>query len=211
MKTLAIIGAIVLGAVVPARAEDLGTLEGRWSVGNTDEVRVEVPVGSLEVVATDTREVRALLTVRCRRGGRRCVERSKRLELVSSLSGQTRRIKLEGMPKFDNHGLDITLRVEVPRSLGVSAEMGVGECHIEGITRDLAVDLGVGDVEVVSRERDLRSVRLTVGIGDASFSHGKRHEAISGFLGKRVHWDEGTGSSRMSVEVGVGDIEVTAD
>jgi len=211
MKTPFLVTALLLGAFSPARAEELGTLEGGWPAGDIDEIRVEFPVGSLFIESSDDPEIRAQLRVRCKHGGNRCRERSKELRLVTQVAGRTRHLKLEGMPKLGTRGLEVTLRVTVPKSLAVDAEMGVGECRIEGIVRDLHVELGVGDVNVALRERDVRSVRLTVGVGDAKLHHGNQAQVVSGLLGRKVRWEDGTGASRVVVELGVGDIDVRLD
>ena len=211
MSTPVLIAALLLGTLSPARAEDLGTLEGGWPARDTDEIRVEFPVGTLIIESSDEPEIHAQLSVRCRRGGRRCFERSRHLRLVTQVAGHTRHLKLEGMPKFGGHGLEVTLRVAVPKTLAVEAEMGVGDCRIEGIVRDLHVELGVGDVNVALRERDVRSVRLTVGVGDAKLHHGNQAQVVSGLLGRKVRWEDGSGASRVSIELGVGDIDVRLD
>ena len=211
MKTLFLIAALVAGASTAARAEELGTLVGRWPAGNAEEIRVEFPVGELAIEASDDTEIRAELSVRCRRGGKSCIERSKRLRLVTQVSGRTRQIRLDGLPKFGSHGLEVTLRIAVPKTLAVNAEMGVGDCRVEGLMRDVRVELGVGDVSVLAKESDVRSVHLTVGIGDASLHHGSQSQAVSGLLGRKVRWSEGSGAAHVSVELGVGDIDVRLD
>ncbi|HEY2955761.1 MAG TPA: hypothetical protein VGK89_10985 [Candidatus Eisenbacteria bacterium] len=211
MKSILLTAALVLGALPPARAQDLGTLEGRWPAKDTDEIRLEFPVGTLEIESSDEPDIHAQLSVRCKHGGRSCYERSKQLRLVTHFAGGTRFLKLDGLPKFGSHGLEVTLRVAVPRTLAVEAEMGVGDCRVEGITRDLHVELGVGNVNVALKESEVRSVRLTVGVGDAKLRHGSQSQMVSGLLGRKVRWSEGTGASRVSVELGVGDIDVRLD
>ena len=211
MKTLILIAALMAGASTAARAEELGTLVGRWPVGSIDEISVEFPVGELAIEAGDESEVRAELSVRCRHGGKSCVERSKRLRLVTQVAGRTRQIRLEGLPKFGSHGLEVTLRIAVPKTLAVNAEMGVGDCRVEGLVRDVRLELGVGDVTVLAKESDVKSVHLTVGIGDASLHHGSQSQAVSGLLGRKVRWSDGSGAAHLSVELGVGDIDVRLD
>ncbi len=211
MRRLLLIAALLACGVAPAGADNLGTLEGKWPVGNTEEIRVQFPIGELVLESTDEPEIRALLGVRCRHGRPSCIERSKRLRLVTQLAGRTRQIRLEGMPKFGSHGLEVSLHIAVPKVLAVDAEMGVGSCRAEGILRDLHVELGVGDVNVLMSERDVRSVQLTVGVGDATLHHGSRAQAVSGFLGRKVRWNQGAGEARVSVELGVGDVDVRLD
>lgn len=210
MRMLVLLAALLAG-VGPARAADLGTVEGRWPVRDLEEVRVEFPVGELIVEATDEAELRAQLGVECRRGRQSCIERSRRLKLVTHVAGRTRHLRLEGMPKFGSHGLEVTLYIAVPRSLATEIEMGVGSLRVEGMTRDVRVELGVGDVNVLMRESDVSSVSLTVGVGDATLRHPGHAQAVSGLLGRKVRWSEGAGPARVSVDLGVGDIDVRLD
>ena len=52
---------------------------------------------------------------------------------------------------------------------------------------------------IVMHEDDVRSVRLGVGIGEASLSVAGRSIEGSGWLGHKVRWGEGTGASRVAV------------
>ena len=211
MRTLLLIAALLAAGVAPARATDLGTLEGKWPLKDLDEIRVHFPVGELIFESTDEAEIRAELGVRCPDGRASCVERSRDLRLVTNVAGRTRHIRLEGMPKFGTRGLEVTLRIAVPRTLAVEAEMGVGSLRVDGVTRDLKLELGVGDVSVLMSERDVRSAHLTVGIGDATLRHGIHAQVVSGLLGRKVRWNEGPGAARVSVELGIGDIDVRLD
>jgi hypothetical protein len=211
MRTLALVALIAIGAALPARAENLGTLQASWPAQKLDRIRVEFPVGDLTLVAGDVPTLRASMTVRCRHASSRCIERSKRLKIISTQSGRSRSVKVEGYPKFNNGGLEVSLRLELPRSLAADVEMGVGDLVVEGVEGDLSIELGVGDVDVAVRESDVRSVHMAVGIGDATLDHGGRHQRISGFIGKNVRWNEGPGNSRVNVEVGVGDATVRMD
>jgi hypothetical protein len=211
VKTLLLIAALVAGVSTAARADELGTLVGRWPVGSVEEISVEFPVGELALEASDDTEIRAELSVRCRHSYRSCVERSRRLKLVTQVAGRTRQIRLEGLPKFGSHGLEVRLTIAVPKTLGVNAEMGVGDCRVEGLVRDVRVELGVGDVTLLAKESDVKSVHLTVGIGDATLHHGSHAQAVSGLLGRKVRWSDGPGASHVSVELGVGDIDVRLD
>jgi hypothetical protein len=76
---------------------------------------------------------------------------------------------------------------------------------------DLDVELGVGQVHVAMRQKDVRSVRLSSGVGDASLDVGARHMRSSGLIGHRLHWSEGPGHAEVEVEVGVGESSVELD
>ena len=201
----AMLGGICLAS---STSEDLGTLEGRWPARDTDEIRVEFPVGEMIFESSDGSDIVAELEVRCRSGSRSCYERSKRLRLVTNVAGRTRHLRLDGMNKLGNRGLEVTLRIAVPKTLAVNAEMGVGSLRVEGIVRDLRVELGVGEVTMLLDESAVRSVNLTVGVGDATLRHGGQAKTVSGLLGRKVRWHDGPGAADVRVELGVGDIDV---
>jgi hypothetical protein len=210
MKQLALIVALLAGpaASAGAQTQDLGTLVGKWPGGDVDQIRVHFPAGELAFEPADGTEITAELAVRCQHAGKDCIERSRQLKLVTDVTGRTRQLRLEGMPKFNNHGLEVKLTIAVPKTIAVDADMGAGSFSAEGIARDLSVELGVGEVTVHARESDLQAVHLTVGIGDAALHRGNQSQAVSGILGRKVHWSDGTGPSHVNVELGVGDIDV---
>jgi hypothetical protein len=211
MKPLALMVLLTLGAASPAAATNLGSMEASWPAGSAHRVRVEFPTGQLVVVATDQPTIRAILTVRCEYGGRSCIERSRKIRMLSDQNGGTRLLKVEGIPKLNNHGLKVELRVEVPRALAVDLDAGAGDVTVDGVEGDVVIALGVGDVELSMHERDVHSMHLNVGIGDASVDRHGHREEVSGFLSKTVRWSDGPGHSRVSVELGIGDISVQLD
>ena len=211
MRTLLLIAALLAAGLGPARAADLGTLEGKWPLKGLDELRIHFPIGELIIESSHEAQIRAELAVRCPDGRESCVERSRDLRLVTNVAGRTRHIRLEGMPRFGTRGLEVTLRISAPESLAVDAEMGVGSLRVDGMARDLRLELGVGDVSVIMREGDVRSANLTVGIGDAALRHGSSAQVVSGLLGRKVRWNSGRGGARVSVELGIGDIDVRLD
>ena len=92
----------------------------------------------------------------------------------------------------------------------IGIDLGVGEVDIYGMVGDLEIEVGVGDVDVQIAEKDVRSVRLDVGVGGADLRPRLDDVASSGFLflGKEVEWRHGHGHSRVMVDVGVGEVEV---
>ena len=50
-------------------------------------------------------------------------------------------VKLEGLAKFNNRGLEVTLRLAVPRELELDVEMGAGELDVRGAENDVTVDV----------------------------------------------------------------------
>lgn len=171
-------------------------------------VDVELPVGALTVRATNGPEARVEMRVNC--GWRGNCERADRIELRIERHGDTLMVRLENFPE-SVRSLSVDLDIEVPRTFGLAVEHGVGDSEISGLLGDIEVELGVGDVLVESVAEAFRSVSAEAGVGDADFRLGRSragHRDGFLFLANQVEWRDGTGNSRIEVEVGVGDAEV---
>jgi hypothetical protein len=205
---------LLLCALTPfARAGDLQTVTKTFKTDGAHDLRIDFPAGELTIVAADVVDVSATMTARCNDSDdySDCEERAERVRLLSDVQGGTLRLKLEGLPKANRHGFSIELRLEVPKSLGLSVDMGAGEVDIRGMEDDVTVELGAGDATVHAPEQSIHSVRLTVGLGDATLVHGHDRIEGKGFISKSLRWHEGRGPARIEVDLGVGDIDVALD
>jgi hypothetical protein len=146
------------------------------------------------------------LEVRCSFDSERCEEQAERLSLASTQEGGTLRVRVDGMRSL--HWLKIRGRILVPSGKAIDINLPVGELEIRGVTGDLDVDVGCGEVTIALREHDVRSVRMGVGIGEATFSVAGRHIEGEGWLGQKVRWSEGPGASRVAVSLGIGELGV---
>jgi hypothetical protein len=176
-------------------------------------LRIDVPVGEVHVEVGGGDRVEARLTLECDEDSRRCRERAAKLRLASDRSADDLSLRISGYQRERNHGIhhpDVTLRLTVPAAISLEVDMGVGELDVEGVEGDVEVDLGVGEVRVALPESAVRSVSLDVGVGEANLSprpaDTQRHGFL--FLGNEVDWKDGSGPSRVAVNVGVGEASV---
>ena len=91
----------------------------------------------------------------------------------------------------------------------MSVKLKVGELHAAGLAADLTVDLGVGEAEVKMAEAAVRTVKVDVGVGQATLTAGRQQIDGSGFLGRNIAWSGGSGTARVSIDCGVGEVSVT--
>ena len=100
--------------------------------------------------------------------------------------------------------------ISVPASLRLSIEMGVGELTVRGMEADLSLDLGVGELAIELSAGGVRSIELEAGVGETSLRTpgGRIEETRSHLVGSELEWREGKGASKVSAEVGVGQISV---
>lgn len=121
--------------------------------------------------------------------------------------------------KIDNNGNQIKVslnndeygedwQIEIPSLVRVDAELGIGEMLIDGLSSNLSVDVGVGDIKINSVANDYALVNAEVGVGDAAInSNVGKLEEDSAFVSKQANWI-GKGKYTMDVEVGVGDVSI---
>lgn len=209
-KTLFLSALAVLALAAPSTAGDgrIRDLTGSYPAAGVRRIDLKLPPGEIRIEPSPDGRLRVELGVYCALDNTVCEERAERLALETDIEGNTLRLRVEGMPTVNARGLNLRGRILVPRATALDVDLPVGELKIRGIEGDLEVDVGVGEVEIGLRERDVRSVRLGVGIGEASLSVAGRSIEGSGWLGHRVRWGEGPGPSRVSVNLGVGEVEV---
>ena len=123
-----------------------------------------------------------------------------------SVNGSQAKIVIR-TPKMGDHSFEIELYV--PKRSDLRLELGVGDLTVEGITGDTDARVGVGDLRMtVPNPHDYRSVAMSVHIGDVHA--GAFGLEPSGFLGKSVEHQFGTGSYRLKLHTGIGDVSVTS-
>jgi hypothetical protein len=178
-------------------------------IGNAEAISLDFPVGEVTVEASTGSQVDLDVKLACNKRSSRCEEAAKALRLVYNTAGDRLRVEVRNWPKFGGtRGLHVIARISVPRDVPLRAELGVGELNIEGITGDLTADLGVGEVNIVLPKEAVRSVDLDTGVGEASLVADGRHYESSGLVARELNWDRGTGQAEVTVNCGVGEIDV---
>lgn len=208
-------GALALLVVsVPALADDdyrVRTLRGDFPTARATRVDLRLPPGAIRIEPSPDDRLRVDLDAYCSFDHSRCEERAERLSLRTHVVGNTLEFRVEGVPTVSALGLNLRGRILVPRGRSLDVDFPAGELQIRGTDGDLNVDVGAGEVSIVLRQRSVRSVRVGVGIGEASLSVDGRRIEGSGWLGHKVRWGDGTGEARVDVGLGVGELDVTLE
>jgi len=207
---LAALAFAVLSLAPPAVAggRRVRDLTGDIATTGIDRVEVRMPVASVRIEPSPDDRVHVDLEVRCSNDSERCGERAEKLSLESSREGATLRVRVEGMDGLFGLCLKLRGRIQVPDGKAIDVNLPVGELQIRNVTGDLDIDVGCGEVGIALREHDVQSVRMGVGVGEATFTVAGRHIEGEGWLGQKVRWSEGPGASRVAVTLGVGELGV---
>jgi hypothetical protein len=211
-RTWTLAALLTLGLAASVHASEAPIEQLSLAVPRERQVRIDFPVGELRVESSASSRVSFDLTAKCKHwGSDKCEERAERIEVDAEEEGGVLRIKVRNYPKVNSGGFSLRGVLRLPRDLALRVEMGVGELRIVDIEGDLDVDLGVGDADIRTPGRAVRSVDVATGVGDASvLADGARVRRRS-FISSSASWDEGRGRSTVNLNVGVGDATVRVD
>ncbi|MEO5617235.1 MAG: hypothetical protein ABIS67_05660 [Candidatus Eisenbacteria bacterium] len=211
-RTWTLAALFLFGLAAQAHAREIRIDQRSMPVPRDRQVRIEFPVGELTVEASTGPRVTLDLSARCKgRDSDDCRERAERIEVDAEETGGELRIKVKGYPKIHTGGFNLQGVLRLPRELALRVEMGVGEIRISGIEGDLDVDLGVGEADIRTPGRAVRSIEVATGVGDASVMADGGRVRRRSFISSSASWADGRGRSSVNLKVGVGDATVRVD
>jgi len=158
-------------------------------------IHVRLSVGDLRVCRGNSNEIRVHYTVKSRRESH-----VKDAHLDFDVHGNNASLEFRA-PTSGNTQFDVEL--EVPQSSNLDIHAKVGDVTVREIEGDKDVELGVGDIRIISDRSSYHLVRASTGIGDVN-SDTSGNE-VSGWLGKTLKY-HGDGKFELHAHVGVGDI-----
>jgi hypothetical protein len=209
MKLLALALVPALALASPAPAEVVREEAKSFPASALRSINASLGVGEIEVTRGLDDSVRVVMTVGCKRWGGSCARRAQRLRFETRTVGSELRVKVERRSScWGSGGLTTRLQIQVPASMRVETDLGVGTLRVRDVDGDVDGRIGVGTAAVRGREGAVSSVRLRVGVGDVVLRQGaSRHEG-AGFISQRLSWTDGPGHSRVALSIGVGEAEV---
>jgi hypothetical protein len=205
-----IVTALCAMALSATASENVRTMSQEYSASGLSLVKIDVQVGEMNVAAYDGDAVQIEMIVSCN-GNDSCRDVAERMELSSSVSRGRLSLKTKKLPKHMSNSISVELNVKLPRNLAMKGHVGVGKLNVWGVDKDIAVDMGVGDVRLTGKRASVRSVSLDVDVGDAELSVPGENPMASGSIGKKLRWQGGKGNAGWKAHVGVGDARASLD
>lgn len=186
-------------------ADDKVVKEYTFDLANISEVEFQGSVGSMEFVQSTGTELKIVLVIEGNDDG--WFHGNKDVDDVE-LESRVRNDRLVLEMEEDDTNTEWT--VQLPVVAVTHINMGVGE--IEGVfgATELAVELGVGEVDVELPAASAGTIEISVGVGDASLRGATKEEHEGAFISQDIHGTgDGDGDKEINVEVGVGEASVT--
>lgn len=213
LLTILAAGLVFTAPAASADSETLRNLNLNLTADDATSLDLEIPVGELHVEGTSGDTVQVRIAVQCNRPVKtRCEKAAQRIEAVSETRRDKLSVELDNWPRGDDgDGLSVEVRVEMPATLSLDADLGVGEFESVGLLADLTLDLGVGEATIRGREERVRRVDLEVGVGEANLRVRDRNYEGKGFIGRELEWSNDRGEAALRVDCGVGEVDVRLD
>jgi len=171
-------------------------------------VDLDFSVGQVNVDAVDGPAVQLDVQLQCRNGSDSCREAAQKIRLVYSTDDGKLHVAIKDWPKLSHHGLEARIRVQMPRNLPLTADLGVGQMEIAGLEKDVKANVGVGQLTLTLPATAVGSVRADTGVGETNLLAGGKRYNSGGLITRTLHWDKGTGTAKISADCGVGEIDV---
>lgn len=209
MRSLPAVAASTLALLLAGgtlRADEVRTLAESVPIDGVRSLEIDLPVGELLLEGSERSDVGVTMSVRCER--ERCRERTENIELVSERKGDLLKVKVKGLTRGTATGIEVKLLVEAPGNLPTEVDLLAGEVRVRGMTADLEIDLGVGDVEVEMARAVVKRVDLDAGVGNATLRTDLGEIVGSGVVGSSLEWSQADGTTSIQIDTGVGEIAV---
>ena len=171
-------------------------------------VDLDFSVGQVNVDAVDGLAVQLDVQLQCHTDSDSCRAAAQKVRLVFSTDGGKLHIAIKDWPKISHHGLEARIRVQMPRNLPLTADLGVGQMEIAGLEKDVKANLGVGQLTLTLPAATVGSVRADTGVGETNLLAGGKRYNSGGLITRTLHWDQGAGTAKISADCGVGEIDV---
>ncbi|MBI2212567.1 MAG: hypothetical protein HYU52_02885 [Acidobacteria bacterium] len=209
MRKIFGIAVVALALAAPLFAAD-DVEQHRFDAAGVKLVRLDHPVGELEIVGASVNAVEVRMEIDC--DSRSCERQIDDIRLESRSKNGELRLAVDGYPTFGK-GMSVNLEIRVPHGVALAIEHGVGEISIDGVDGDIELESGVGEVDIHASSKSFRSAEIELGVGESELT--VDGTSVKGdsflFVGGETEWHKGRGESRLKVEVGVGEATVRLD
>jgi hypothetical protein len=233
MRHLILASILVAGCAAPGVAADTRTLSDTVPADGVQLVTLDSSIGDVEILAVEgAREITVEVLLTPRRGGFFSSKKRAEQDVAAaalSIEAGDGKVALHVAPKgVDDRRFEEDWRIELPPTVALELDHGVGDIDIRGPASrieidagvgdvridaaggDIAIDIGVGDVQVRAPAASYAGAEGSCGVGDVRMTVAGERIESGGFVGTSASW-KGSGGGRIQVSAGVGDTVITLE
>ena len=199
---------ILIGLAASAESREVRSFDREFDARGLDQLRLDIPLGALEIEGTSGDRIEVEVRIECHFRKSRCRDLAEDVDLVGSTFGDELVLELDGLKKWKSLGMEFTIQVKAPATLELEVDFGVGSLDIRGFDNDITVDQGIGELNVTMAESQVESVDIDAGVGEANMRYAGGRLETSGIFGNDLRWNDGTGTARVRLELGIGEVDL---
>ncbi len=176
-------------------------------VASAELIRLNVPVGDVEITGTTGTSVTAVVKASCEKEKREnCLQLIKELGWSKKTGNVTEfGLSPSGIMRYDH--VSIGVKLSVPKDKKLEVNLSAGELRIAGTSACLTADVNAGEINIKLKEDQLASAQLSAKVGDVKLVTAKG-DTIEGerslLVGASLEW-KGTGACYTKASVLAGE------
>jgi hypothetical protein len=190
-----------------AAQEEVRTSDYRVFAGEAEKLHVDLSFGDLTIEGAEVRDVEVEVVFTCTRQDlEKCRRQADKIRLQPRVYGKTLDVQLQRTSRGRLSGISARMKLKVPRRLAVEVDARAGDVLVSNMDSDVEVDVGAGDVDLGHRQSLVGTVKVDVGVGNADLWLNDSRIEATGFP-RSLTW-RGSGTAKIEVDVGTGDVAV---
>ena len=201
MKISYLAATFALMLTLPVCAKDSITLKETHRVTNNTNLYFEVPIGEVFLATHNSDKVQIKVVLTAKDNNRLNDEDVSNAQLQMEVDGDNVYFAVDKKDTAQDW------KIMLPKSANIDLDVGVGAIEIEGVKKNLNIDLGVGEVIADIAVNNYRRIDLDAGVGGIKIKGLSRTKVESGIVSESLDW-RGSGKYKLKIDVGVGGIEV---
>lgn len=200
----------VFSSVAASATEGERNITLQEDVAGAELIRLNVPVGDVEITGTTGTSVTAVVKASCEKEKREnCLQLLKELGWSKKTGNVTEfGLSPSGITRYDH--VSIGVKLGVPKDKKLEVSLGVGALHIAGTSACLTADVNAGELNIKLKESQLASAQLSAKVGDVKVVT-EKGDVIEGerslLVGASLEW-KGTGTCHTKASVLAGEVQL---
>ena len=195
----------------PKEEREVRRIEQTYFAGEVDKIEIDVTLAGLSVEGVPgSRHAEVEVILLCSRASdEKCRRRAERIRLAPRIRGKKLALRVKGTPRGQAGGIEAQMKIKIPAEDELEIDMGGGEVSIRGMRNDVELDSGGGNIDYFGEQDLIGTFKVDVGFGKGTLWLREGSIEASGWP-RSINWN-GTGTSKVEIDLGGGEIKARLD